>query len=89
MVLYYNRFLILFAQLIHKKQTQTVKKPFLMLQYSTLKSTVVQQLVYRDWHQVNRQEEFGRREKGEEVGDGRAEGSLVGDGGQPAISLMP
>ena len=61
-----------------------------MLQYSTLKSTVVQQLVYRDWHQVNRQEEFARREKGEEVGDGRAEGSLaVGDGGQPAISLMP
>ena len=29
-------------------------------------------------------------EKGEEVGDGRAEGSsAIGDGGQAAISLMP
>ena len=42
MVLYCNRFIILFTQIIHKKQTQKVKKTFLILHYSTLKSTVVQ-----------------------------------------------
>ena len=55
-----------------------------------MKNTVVQfqQLVYRGWHQVNRQEEL--LEVAEEVGDGRAEGSsTTGDGGQAAVSLMP
>ena len=38
---------------------------------------------------MNRQEELPM-EEGEEVGDGRAEGSsAVGDGGQAAISLTP
>ena len=50
---------------------------------------IVVQLAYRGWHQVNRQEEL-LMEEGEEVGDGRAEGSsATGDGGQTAVSLMP
>ena len=40
-VLYCNRFIILFIQIIHKKQTK-VRKTFLILQYLALKSTVVQ-----------------------------------------------
>ena len=40
--MYCNRFIILFTQIIHKKQTQKIEKTFLILQYSTLKSTVVQ-----------------------------------------------
>ena len=54
-----------------------------------MKNTVVQfqQLVYRGWHRVNRQELL---EAAEEVGDGRAEGSSpIGDGGQAAVSLKP
>ena len=54
-----------------------------------MKNTVVQfqQLVYRGWHRVNRQELL---EVAEEVGDGRAEGSsTIGDGGQAAVSLKP
>ena len=37
---------------------------------------------------MNRQEEL-LTEEGEEVGDGRAEGSSAGDGGPAAVSLMP
>ena len=61
---------------------------FLIGQYSTLRSTVVQ---YKSWHAgtVNRTEAV-LMEEGEEVGDGRAEGSsATGDGGQAAVSLMP
>ena len=91
MVLYCNRFIILFTQIIHKKQMQKIKKTFLILQYSTLKSTVVQ---CNGWHTWASIEWTGKKsywlEEGEEVGDGRAEGSsAVGDGGQAAISLTP
>ena len=52
-------------------------------------SSTVQQLAYRGWHRVNRQEEL-LTGGGEEVGDGRAEGtSAIGDGGRAAIALMP
>ena len=44
--MYCNRFIILFTQIIHKNQTSTKNKTFLILQYSTLKSTVVQ---YNSW----------------------------------------
>ena len=71
----------------HKK----IKKTFLILQYSTLKSTVVQ---YNIWCTGVGIEWTGKKsywlEEEEEVGDGRAEGlSAIGDGGQAAISLMP
>ena len=68
------------------------QKTFSILQYNTLKSTVVrtvQQLVYTGWHQVNQQEEY-KLEIGEEIGDGRAEAwSAIGDRGQAEISLTP
>ena len=38
-VLHCNRFIILFTQIIHKRQTH--KNPFLIIWYGTLKSTVV------------------------------------------------
>ena len=41
-VLYGNRLIILFTQIIHKKQTQKIKKTFYILKKSTVKSTVVQ-----------------------------------------------
>ena len=44
---YCNRFIMLFTQIIHQKQTNTKNKTSLILQYSTLKSTVVQ---YNSWH---------------------------------------
>ena len=70
---------------------QKIKKTFLILQYSTLKSTLVQ---YNSWHPGAGIEWTGKKcywlEEGEEVGDGRAEGlSTIGDGGQAAISLTP
>ena len=40
--LYSNRFIKLSTQIIHKKQTNTENKTFLIFQYNTLKSTVVQ-----------------------------------------------
>ena len=55
-----------------------------------MKNTVVQfqQLVYRGWHRVNRQEEL--LEVAEEVGDDRAErSSAIGDGEQAAVPLTP
>ena len=59
----------------------------MILQCSTLNSTS-QQPAHRGWHGVNRPEEF-LMEEGEEVGDGRAEGSsAIGDGGQAVVSLM-
>ena len=69
-VLYSNRLIILFTQSIKYKP----KKTCLIFQYSALRSTIVtvQQLASRGWH-------WGRKsywlEEGEEVGDGRAEGS--------------
>ena len=52
-------------------------------------SSTIQQLAYKGWHWVHSQEELLTGE-GKEVGDGRAEGSsVVGDGGQAPISLMP
>ena len=60
-----------------------------MVQYLEKYSSTVQQLVYRGWHQVNRQEEL-LTEEGEGVTDGRAEGSpAIGDGGEAIITLMP
>ena len=44
---YCNRFILLFTQMIHQKQTPKIKDTCLILQYSTLKSTVVQ---YNNWH---------------------------------------
>lgn len=66
-------------------------KTFLILQYSTLKSTVVQ---YNSWHTGAGTESISKRsywlEEGEEVGDGRAKGLLaIGGGGQAVISFMP
>ena len=59
--------------------------------YSTLKSSVIQ---YSSWHTGAGIEWTGEEsywlEEGEEVEDGRAEGSSeIGDGGQAAMSLMP
>ena len=34
---YYNRFIMLFTHIIHKKQTQEMKKTLLILQYNTVK----------------------------------------------------
>ena len=80
----------LFTQIIHKKQTLKVKKTFLFWQYSNLKRTVVQ---YKSWY-TGAGIRWGKKsywlEKGEEVRDGRAEGSSkTGDRGRAAISLMP
>ena len=60
-----------------------------MVQY--LKSTVVQ---YNSWHTGAGIKWTGKKsywlEEGEEMGDGRAEGSsAIGDRGQAAISLTP
>ena len=54
-VLYCNRFIILFTQIIHKKKK---KKTFLILQYNVKYNSTAQQLTHRGWHQVNRQEEL-------------------------------
>ena len=92
-VLYCNRFIILFTQItsIYKKQTYTKNKIFLISQHSTLKRTVVW---YNSWHTGAGIKWKGKKsywlEKGEEVGDGRAEElSAIEDGGQTAISLTP
>ena len=63
----------------------------LILQYRTLKSTVLQ---YNSWPQGLASSERSRRvtpwRRERRVGDGRAEGSsAIGDGGQAVISLMP
>ena len=68
-----------------------MRKKLFILQCSTLKSTVVQ---YNSWHTGAVTERTGKKsywlEEGEEVGDGRAEGSsAIGDGGQAATSLNP
>lgn len=59
-----------------------------------MKGTVVQYNSWhtdRGWHRVNRQEALltrGRDSRGEEEGEGRAEGlSATGDRGEAAISL--
>ena len=80
MVLYGNRFIILFTEIIHKKQTKN--KILLIIQYSTLKSTEVQ---YNIWHIEAGIRSLGKKsswlEEGEEMGDGRTEGlSARGDG---------
>ena len=66
-----------------------VRKTCLILQYSTLKRTVV---LYNSWHTGAGMEWTGKKSGGleeeEGEGDGRAEGSsTIGDGGQVAISL--
>ena len=59
----------------------------MILQYLGKYGSTIQWPSHRGWHRVNRQDEF--LEEGEEVGDGRAEGSsAIGDGGQAAVSLM-
>ena len=61
MVLFCNRFIILFTQIIHKKQINTKNKENifnLTVQYLEKYSSTVQQLAYRGWHRVNRQEEL-------------------------------
>ena len=72
-------------QIIHKKQTNMKLKTFLILQYSTLKSTVVQYTAERGWHRVNGQEELltggERRRETAELRDGQrqeTEGQLQG-----------
>ena len=70
---------------MHNKQTQKIKKTFLILQYSTLKSTVVQ---YNCWHTGAGIAWTSKKSYWEEVWYDRVEGSLaVGDGVQTAISL--
>ena len=70
------------------KQTSTkINKSFLILQYSTLKNTIVQ---YKSWHTEAGIKWIGKKSYWLEVGDGRAEGSsAIGDGGQAAISVTP
>ena len=60
-LLYCNRFIILFTQIIHKKQTNAKNKENILnltAQYLEKYSSTVQQLAYKGWHQVNRQEEL-------------------------------
>ena len=86
-VLYCNRFMILFTQIIHIKQLNKKKHFHLMIQ--SLKTTVEH---YSSWCtgtgiEWTDKKSYWLGEEGE-VGDGRAEGSLAtGDGGQAAISL--
>ena len=40
-VLYCDRFIILFIQIVHRKETNTIKKTLKNVQYRALKSTVV------------------------------------------------
>ena len=73
---------------IHFKNAKN--KTVLILQYRTLKSTVVQ---YTSWHTGAGIKWRGKKsywlEVGEEMRDGRAKGaSAIGDGRQAAISLM-
>ena len=84
----YNRFIILFMQVIHKKPN-TKNEHF--SSYSTLKSTVVQN---NSWHTGTGIKRTGRKsyrlDEGKEWGDGRAEEfSAIRDGGQAAVSLPP
>ena len=60
---YCNRLIILFTQIINKKQAENEEKNF-SLTLSALKSAV--NLVHRGWHWVNRQEEL-LTERGREV----------------------
>ena len=73
MPLYCNGVVILSTQITYKKQTNTkIKKTFLILHYSTLKSTVGQ---YSSWHAGSGIKCTGKKsswiEEQEEVGDGR------------------
>ena len=70
----------------HKKE-----KTLLILWCNTLKDTIVQ---YNNWHTeagiLWTDKMIYWLEEGEEMGDGRADGSsAAGDGGQAAASLMP
>ena len=88
-IYYCNRFALLFTQIIHKKTNTHTKMFNLIIQHLEKYHSTVQQLAFRGWHQVNRQEEL-QLEEGEEVGDGRAErSSAIGDGRQAAVSLTP
>ena len=81
-MLYHNKFIILFTQIIYKK----FKKSFLILQYLEKNSSILQWLTYRAWHQVNRPEEL-LIGGGRGVRDDRAEGlSTVGDIGQASFT---
>ena len=58
MVLYYHRFIILFTQIIHKKQTHIKNKENifnLTVQYLEKYSSTVQQLAYRGWLALSEQ----------------------------------
>ena len=56
-VLYCNRFIVIFTQVILKKQTQLFKKIFnLTVQYLEKFSSILSQLVYRGWRWVKSQE---------------------------------
>ena len=63
--------MILFTQIIPRKQTQKIKQALLILQYRTLKSRVAQDGSRLTGPGVSGQ---ARQEAGEEAGDGRAEG---------------
>ena len=76
---------------MHKKQTPQIKKTFLILQCSALKSTVE---LYNSWLTGPGIRWTGKKsdsvENGEKVEDGRDERlSAIGGIGQAAISLMP
>ena len=59
MVLYCNRFIILFTQIIHKIDTKNKEDIFnLTVQCFGESSKTVQPLTYKGWHRVNRQEEL-------------------------------
>ena len=82
-VLYCSRFIILFTQIIHITNTKNKENVF-SLKYSTLKSTIEQP---NGWNIRAGIEWTGKKSywlaEGEEVGDGRAEGSsATGSEGQ-------
>ena len=88
-VLYCNRFIIIFTQIIDK--TNLKNRTLLIWWWNTLKSTVGQ---YNNRHigvgfKWTGKESYSL-EEGKEVEDGRAKGSLaIRDGGQAPVSLTP
>jgi len=74
-VLYCNRFKILFTQIIHKKWASKKQENIfhLTVKYPEKFSSTVQQLAYRGWHRVTGKKSYWL-EEAEEAGDGRAKG---------------
>ena len=76
--LYCNRFIALITQIIHE-QTNRKDKTFLILQFFEKYSSTGQQLAYIQGLASSEQAGRVTDEEGEKVGDGRAEGSTIGD----------